>query len=129
MRAITNCNTCRKKIADEVYKQYMKEGYDFMEAGIESSVDLAIAAVLAVMVKRNRSPKYIKQLFDDICDVLKISYVFGKAIRMEDIMKQYEKEYGIDWDKVEVHMEDFKRMLTRARLEAKEDNSKESEMK
>ena len=112
---ITDCITCRKKIYKEAEEAYLKHEYAFFSDSARSFAVFAVCGVLTAMIRRGRTPQYIRQLYDDMCLTFSASDMFGKAITMTDIMENLEKDYGIDWDKLEVHIEDEKHWVTGAR--------------
>ena len=44
-------------------------------------------------------------MFDDMCMVYDTSTLFGKPIILPDVMKQLEKEYGIDFRRIHISLE------------------------
>ena len=48
---------------------------------------------------------YIQKLFDEMVAIYDMPTVFGKELRMTDLMKQFEKDYDIDFRRIKVHME------------------------
>ena len=104
---VQDCRKCRQQIADEVQKEYLKQGYDFFTDSAYSIAYLIIAAALSVHDRRGRSKAYIRSFYDEMLFVLKIGEVFGKPITMTDVMKHLETEFGIDFDRVELNLESF----------------------
>jgi hypothetical protein len=80
----------------------------------------AVGGMLTAMIRRGRTKRYIKQLYDDMCLVFSTPDYFGKQINMTDIMHTLESEYGIDWKKLEVHHESEQRYLTGVRKAVKD---------
>ena len=78
------------------------------------------SGVLTAMIRKGRTKQYIKQLYDDMCVVFSTPDYFGKQINMTDIMHTLESEYGIDWQKLEVHHESEQRYLTGVRKAVKD---------
>lgn len=118
MKAI-NCNTCRKKILAEARDEYLKHEYAFFSDSARSFAVFAVCGVLTAMIRRGRTPQYIRQLYDDMCLTFSASDMFGKEITMTDIMESLTRDYGIDWSKLEVHIEDEKHWVTGARKAAR----------
>lgn len=112
---ITDCITCRKKIYKEAEEAYLKHEYAFFQDSARSFAVFAVCGVLTAMIRRGRTPQYIRQLYDDMCLLFSTPEMFGKQITMTDIMHSLESDYGIDWDKLEVHIEDEKHWVTGAR--------------
>ena len=104
MKAI-NCNTCRKKILAEARDEYLKHEYAFFRDSARSLAVFAVCGVLTTMARRGRTKEYIKQIYDDMCLLFSTPDMFGKRITMTDIMHSLEKEYGIDWGKLQVNIE------------------------
>lgn len=114
MHARIDCTKCRKKLLDEAYTQYLKHEYDIFESTVDSATTLAIATVLAVMERRGKDKQYIHDLYEEMRLVLAMPTVFGKQIKMEEVCDRFAKEYDIDWDKLELHYEDWDAFLKRA---------------
>ncbi len=112
---ITDCITCRKKIYKEAEEAYLKHEYAFFSDSARSFAVFAVCGVLTAMARRGRTKEYIRQIYDDMCLLFSTSEMFGKQITMTDIMHSLESDYGIDWDKLEVHIEDEKHWVTGAR--------------
>ena len=112
---ITDCITCRKAIYKEAEEAYLKHEYAFFSDSARSFAVFAVCGVLTAMIRKGRTPHYIRQLYDDMCLLFSTPKMFGKAITMTDIMESLTRDYGIDWDKLEVHIEDEKHWVTGAR--------------
>ena len=59
----------------------------------------------ATQVKKGRSKKYIQDMYNDMVAIFDMPKIFGKVITMTDIMKRLEREYGIDFKRIHVHIE------------------------
>lgn len=116
---IKDCIACRKAIYKEAETAYIKEQYRFFKDSAYSMAVFAVCGVLIAMVRRGRTKQYIQQLYNDMCLLFSTPEMFGKQISMTDIMHSFEKEYGIDWKKLEVHLESEKHYLTGVRKEVK----------
>lgn len=116
---IKDCIACRKAIYKEAETAYIKEQYRYFSDSAYSMAVFAVCGVLTAMVRRGRTKQYIQQLYNDMCLVFSTPEMFGKQISMTDIMHTLEKEYGIDWKKLEVHLESEKHYLTGVRKEVK----------
>lgn len=112
---ITDCITCRKAIYKEAEEAYLKHEYAFFRDSARSFAVFAVCGVLTAMVRRGRTKEYIRHLYDDMCLLFSTPQMFGKEITMTDIMETLSKEYGIDWNKLEVHIEDEKHWVTGVR--------------
>ena len=71
----------------------------------ESFAAYAVSSVLMTMVRRKRSKQYIQKMYEDMCFIFTTPEVMGKEVRMSEIMKMLETEYGIDWSKISVNCE------------------------
>ena len=100
---VRDCQSCRKKIHQEEQEAYFKRQYAGINDAIQTNACLATASVLAVQVQRRRSKAYIQQLFNDICMIYETSEVLGKPIVLTDVMKQLEKDYDIDFNRIHVN--------------------------
>lgn len=116
---IKDCIACRKAIYKEAETAYIKEQYRYFSDSAYSMAVFAVCGVLTAMVRRGRTKQYIQQLYNDMCIVFSTPEMFGKQISMTDIMHTLEKEYGIDWKKLEVHLESEKHYLTGVRKAVK----------
>lgn len=115
----TNCIECRKQVYKEAEAAYLKHEYAFFSDSARSFATFAVCGVLTAMIRRGRTPQYIRQLYDDMCLTFSASDMFGKQITMTDIMESLEKDYGIDWSKLEVHTETEQHWVTGARKAAR----------
>jgi hypothetical protein len=114
-----NCIECRKQVYKEAETAYIKEQYRFFRDSAYSMAVFAVCGVLTAMVRRGRTKQYIQQLYKDMCLLFSTPEMFGKQISMTDIMHTLESEYGIDWKKLEVHIESEKHYLTGVRKAVK----------
>jgi hypothetical protein len=115
----TNCVECRKAVYKEAETAYIKEQYRFFKDSAYSMACFAVCGVLTAMVRRGRTKQYIQNLYKDMCLLFSTPEMFGKQISMTDIMHTLESEYGIDWKKLEVHIESEKHYLTGVRKAVK----------
>ena len=120
MKVRTDCYKCRQKIHDEVQEEYLKQGYDFFADSAYSIACLIIAAALSVHHRRRRTKKYIRAFYEEMLWILKTPEVFGKQITMTAVMKQLEKDYGIDFSKVELNLESEREFITGTKKALKE---------
>lgn len=116
---IKDCIACRKAIYKEAETAYIKEQYRFFRDSAYSMAVFAVCGVLTAMVRRGRTKQYIQNLYKDMCLLFSTPEMFGKQISMTDIMHTLESEYGIDWKKLEVHIESEKHYLTGVRKAVK----------
>lgn len=120
---IKDCIACRKAIYKEAETAYIKEQYRYFSDSAYSMAVFAVCGVLTAMIRRRRTKRYIQQLYKEMCFVFSTPEMFGKQISMTDIMHSLEKEYGIDWKKLEVHIESEKHYLTGVRKAVKANES------
>lgn len=104
---INDCVSCRKKMHEE----FLKHEYKFFSDTAYSMAVYAICGVLSAMVRKGRTKHYIKQLYEDMCFLYDTPELFGKEITMTDIMHRLTQDYGIDWDKLHVHIETEKEFI------------------
>ena len=70
---ITDCITCRKTIYKEAEEAYLKHEYAFFRDSARSFAVFAVCGVLTAMIRRGRTPQYIRQLYSNVwLDVLRI---------------------------------------------------------
>ena len=112
MKAI-NCKQCREKIAKEAEEAYLKRQYAYLNDSAVSFAIFTTVAAIAVMHRRGRSKKYIQEFFNDLC------FIYDKRIDMISLMKQFEKDYDIDFSKIKVHLETEKDYIKSAKKEVK----------
>ena len=106
-----NCNQCRKKLAEEARNEYIKKEYAiFADSAFTMAVYSTVAA-LAVTVRRGRTKEYIQKLFDDMILVYDTPEMFGKPIVLTDMRRTFENEYGLDFNRINVHIEDEKSFI------------------
>ena len=105
MKARTDCTVCRKRIYDEAKEAYLKREYAYFRDSAYSMAVYATVCAIAVMTRRGRSKDYIRKFFDEMCLIYDYPAQFGKELTMNELMKQFEKEYGIDFRRINVHIE------------------------
>ena len=105
------CASCRKKIHDEERTAFIQEEYVLLENNINTLACFTTTAVLMAMIRKGRTPEYIRKLFDELVMIYDTSNLFGKAIHMDDMMKKLEEDYGIDFSRINVHLEDQKSFI------------------
>lgn len=120
MKVRINCAKCREQIAEEIQTQYLKQGYKYFEDTSYSIAYLIIAAALSVHHRRGRSRTYIRAFYDELLWILKTPEVFGKEITMTGTMKMLEEKYGIDFQRVELHLESEKEFISGTKKALKE---------
>lgn len=108
MKVRTDCNKCRGKILKEAKDEFMKHEYAIFEDMAYTFAVYATVAALTAQVRRGRSKEYIKKLFDEMVMIYDTPEMFGKEITLTDMKNALEKEYNIDFQRINVHMEDEK---------------------
>lgn len=111
MKVKTNCNTCRERIRKECEDTFLKHQYKIFSEMSDSFATFAVTAILMTMVRRGRSKEYIQKLYDEMCFIFDTPAVMGKEISMRECMKLLQNEYGIDWDKIHVNIENEREFL------------------
>lgn len=114
MKAIS-CDKCRKSILAQARDEYLKHEYAFFRDSARSLAVFAVCGVLTTMARRGRTKEYIRQIYEDMCQVFDTPEMFGKRITMTDVMHSLEKDYGIDWSKLQVNIESEKEWCYGAR--------------
>lgn len=114
MKAI-NCTQCRKKQFKEAEEAFLKQQYVIYKDMSYTFAVLSTAAILGVMCRRGRSKKYVQKLFEEICYMYQFPAVFGKKLTLNDLIKILEKEYGLDFRKIEVNVETEREFITSAK--------------
>lgn len=105
MKVRTDCLKCRKEIYKQAEKEFLKHEYSVFSDSAYTMAVYSTVAVLAVQIKKGRSKKYIQQLYNDMVAIFDMPQIFGKVITLTDIMKRLEREYGIDFKRIKVHLE------------------------
>ena len=112
MKAITNCDACRKKILQAAKDGYLKQQYAIYHDLAHTFACYCTAAVLIALIRRGRTKKYIQEIFEDMVAIFDTPSLFGKDITLTSVMHQLEKDYGIDFRRIKVHIETEKQFLT-----------------
>ena len=100
---VQNCEACRQQIHKEEQEAYLKKQYAYLHDGINTMAKMSAAVAMAVMVKRGRTKKYIQQFYDDMVMLYSISEIMGKPINLKDVVFQLEKDYDIDFSRLQVN--------------------------
>lgn len=101
----------RKEVEAEVKEKYYRDQYRWMTNLIETCTEHTVVCSIAVMEMRGRSPEYIRTFFKDLCLMFDMPAINGKVIKAEDVKKDYEKRYGLDFDLVRPHFESEEEFL------------------
>ncbi len=105
---VKDCSQCRKQIAEAAKDEYVKKEYAIFKDSAFTFAVYATVAALMVQVRRGRSKEYIQKLYDDMVCIYDTPEVFGKAIYLTDLKNMLEKDYGIDFNRINVRIEDEK---------------------
>ena len=108
---VRDCSTCRKHIAEQMKNEYLKNQYAVFSDVAYTMAVYSTVAVLTAQVRRGRSKEYIHKLFDELVMIYDTPEIFGKAITLTDMRESLEKEYGLDFSRIKVHIEDEKEFL------------------
>lgn len=108
---IKDCNSCRKEIFKQAKDEFMKHEYAIFADAAYTFACYATTAALAVQVRRGRSKEYIQKLYDEMVMIFDTETFFGKQITLTDIMKDLESDYGIDFMRINVHLESEKEFI------------------
>lgn len=111
MKARSDCQKCRKAIYKEAETEYLKHEYKFFEDSAFSMACFAAVVALSVHYRRGRSKTYIRSFFDEMCFIFDMPEHLGKGITMTEMMKFFENEYGIDFNKIKLHLESEKEFI------------------
>lgn len=111
MKARTDCTACRKRIYKEAETEYLKREYAWFSDAAYSMAVYSTVCAIAVMTRRGRTKEYIQKFFDDMCLIYDYPAQFGKELTMNDLMKQFEQDYGIDFKRINVHLETEKQFI------------------
>lgn len=108
---VKNCNQCKKQILDFARNEYVKKEYAIFSDSAYTMAVYSTVAALTVMVRRGRSKEYIQKLYDEMIAVYDTPDMFGKEISLTDLKNSLEKEYGLDFTRINVHIEDEKAFI------------------
>ena len=110
---VKNCQSCRKQIEENAKNEYIKREYAIFSDSAYTFAVYATVAALIAQIRRGRSKEYIQKLFDDMIMIYDTPELFGKPIVLTDMKNILEKEYGLDFTRINVRIEDEK-SFTRA---------------
>ena len=108
---VKDCSKCRKQIMNEAKTEFAKHEYAIFSDSAFTMAVYATVAVLTAQVRRGRSKEYIQKLFDEIVMIYDTPELFGKPIVLSDLRKTFEKDYGIDFNRINVNIEDEKSFI------------------
>lgn len=106
-----NCSACRKKIYREAEEAYLKNEFAYFENAAYSMAIFATIAALSVQHRRGRSAAYIRKFFDEMCFIFDYPEFFGKRLDMIEMKQFFENRYGIDFNKIKLHLESEKEFI------------------
>lgn len=110
-----SCEACRKQIKKECENEFLKREYAIYQDSALTFATFSTAAILMAMARRGRTKKYIQKLYDDIVFIYDTPTVFGKEIRLTEVMKRLEKDYDIDFSRINVKLETESEFLKSAK--------------
>lgn len=108
---VRDCKKCRADIFKAAKEEYLNHEFDIFEDTARSFTIYAICGLLTALIRKGRTPEYISKMYDDMCNVFNTDTFFGNTVTMNDIMKALEKDYGINWDRVQPKLETRKEFL------------------
>lgn len=108
---VKDCSKCRKQIVQEAKTEFAKHEYAIFTDCAFTMAVYATVATLTAQVRRGRSKEYIQKLFDDLVMIFDTPQMFGKEITLTDMKNQLEKQYGLDFNRINVHIEDEKTFI------------------
>lgn len=111
IKARTDCTKCRVAIYKKAQADYLKEQYKWHADNADSFAAFTTVCAIAVMERRGRSPEYIKKFFEDLCFMYDYPEFNGKRVDMVTLMKQFEEEHGLDFNKIHLHLESEKEFI------------------
>lgn len=122
---VQDCRKCRQQIHDEEAEKYLKKEYSFFEDAAYSMAVFATIVALSVHHRRGRSKAYIRSFFDEMCFIFDAPPIMGKEIRMTDMQKVLEEKYGIDFDRIKLHLESEREFIhgTKKAIKERRDNN------
>lgn len=106
-----NCTQCRNRIHAEEREAFLKNQYAILKDAAFTFACYATTAALAVQVRRGRSKEYIQKMFEDMVAIFDTETFFGKQITLTDIMEDLTRDYGIDFNRINVHLESEKEFV------------------
>ena len=112
---VQDCRKCRQQIQKQCENEFLKREYAIYQDSALTFATFSTAAILMAMARRGRTKKYIQKLYDDIVFIYDTPTVFGKEIRLTEVMKRLEKDYEIDFSRINVHIEDEREFIRSAK--------------
>lgn len=94
-----------RDIRKETEKANTAAQYDMYASSVDDMFRAALAVAVAVFHSRGRSKQYIKKFAEDFMFVLECPPIFGNQLSSTELMKQFEKEYDIDFSQINVNCE------------------------
>ena len=108
---VKDCSKCRKDILKAARDEYIKSQYAILQDCAFTFAIYATVGTLTAMVRRGRSKEYIQKLYDDIVMIYDTPQMFGKDISVGELMRSLEREYDIDFNRINVHLETEKEFM------------------
>jgi hypothetical protein len=102
---VQDCRKCRQQIQKQCENEFLKREYAIYQDSALTFATFSTAAVLMAMARRGRTKKYIQKLYGDIVFIYDTPTVFGKEIHLTEVMKRLEKDYDIDFSRINVRLE------------------------
>lgn len=113
MKVTTNCNACKKNMLKQALEQYGAQQYEIFDETCDTAAHWVLCIALSVLQRKNATPEEIKEFFNDFKFIADTPAVFGKELKMDDTIKNLEKEYDINFNDISLHHEGKKQFITR----------------
>lgn len=94
----------RKSLREHAKQAALEDLYDRLPDICNQIGEHMVVAMLAVFEGRGNQPKYIKKFYEDLMLVLETPEIMGMKIVSNEVKKRYEKEYGIDFDRIQINI-------------------------
>ena len=122
---VQNCEACRQQIHKEEQEAYLKKQYAWINDGMSTMAALSATVALSVQIMRGRSKAYIQKFYEDMVMLYTTGDVMGKPIVMKEVMEQLEKDYNIDFSRLQINFTETEKDFIKAcRKGAKRNESK-----
>lgn len=111
---VKDCISCRQQIHAEEQEAYLKKQYAWINDGMSTMAALSATVALSVQVMRGRSKAYIQKFYDDMVMLYTTGSVMGKPIVMKEVMDQLEKDYNIDFSRLQINFTESEKDFIKA---------------
>lgn len=111
---VKDCISCRQQIHKEEQEAYLKKQYAWINDGMSTMAALSATVALSVQIMRGRSKAYIQKFYDDMVMLYTTDNVMGKTIVMKEVMDQLEKDYNIDFSRLQINFTESEKDFIKA---------------